>query len=314
MTNRITKDLKRFVAENYNNCVICAYKFRESDTAIMGYDETDNPMWVCEKCSSKLKEIAASRYFFERPYQVPESHSILWRYMDFAKYVSLLSNSALHFTRTDCFSDPYEGAKGIRKNKEKWDTFYRETFRHALNHLPPGCEKKSPEDIEENVNRLINELESGGKARRLSTYVNCWHENEHESEAMWKLYSSYFENAVAVKTTYGRLYRACGRDPSIKIGRVQYVDLETQFADINGAFWRKRKAFQHEREVRAILMDRDCPDPGKNIKVDLNVLIEDIYVSPIAPKWFIDVVNDINTKYGLEVRIQTSLMIQEPFF
>ena len=35
--------------------------------------------------------------------------AILWKYLDFTKFVSLLDKSALHFARTDKLSDPYEG-------------------------------------------------------------------------------------------------------------------------------------------------------------------------------------------------------------
>ena len=34
--------------------------------------------------------------------------------MDFAKYVSLLSTSALYFARADTFNDTFEGAKGLK--------------------------------------------------------------------------------------------------------------------------------------------------------------------------------------------------------
>lgn len=33
----------------------------------------------------------------------------LWRYMDFSKFVSMLQQKALWFTRLDQFPDPYEG-------------------------------------------------------------------------------------------------------------------------------------------------------------------------------------------------------------
>jgi len=35
-------------------------------------------------------------------------HSRLWRYLDFTKFVALLEDSALWFSRTDCLSDPFD--------------------------------------------------------------------------------------------------------------------------------------------------------------------------------------------------------------
>jgi len=45
----------------------------------------------------------------------------IWRYMNFAKYVSFLEESALHFGRSDKFEDPLEGSfplYNVRKRQE----------------------------------------------------------------------------------------------------------------------------------------------------------------------------------------------------
>ena len=40
----------------------------------------------------------------------PSSDAILWRYMDFTKFVSLLEKQALFFPRADKLGDPFEGS------------------------------------------------------------------------------------------------------------------------------------------------------------------------------------------------------------
>lgn len=40
----------------------------------------------------------------------PSDDAVLWRYMDFTKFVSLLEKSALFFARADKLGDPFEGA------------------------------------------------------------------------------------------------------------------------------------------------------------------------------------------------------------
>lgn len=40
--------------------------------------------------------------------------------MDLAKFLSLLDESSLYFTRIDHFNDPYEGALGVATNEEAW--------------------------------------------------------------------------------------------------------------------------------------------------------------------------------------------------
>jgi hypothetical protein len=131
---------------------------------------------------------------------------------------------------------------------------------------------------------------------------------------MWRLYSSYLPNAIAVRTSFGGLYRALGRNPSIKIGRVRYLDMNKHYAGINDAFWRKRTSFQHEREVRAIVTDYQSPEVGKLISCDTEILVEQIFVSPEAPSWLVDVVNDVNQKFGIKIAVSESGLLEEPFF
>jgi hypothetical protein len=235
--------------------------------------------------------------------------------MDFTKYVSLLCTSGLYFARADTLEDRFEGAKGLKKNKLKWDQHYLSFFKEAIKNPPEGHEWDQPEEVaEREAQRLLKDLESGGEAHRKRVFISCWHENENESEAMWRLYSSFLGNAVAVRTTYKSLYLSLGRNPSIDIGRVKYIDFKKSYAGVNDSFWRKRKSFEHEKEVRALLHDHEHELTGKVIACDLSVLVEEVFVSPTAPKWFVNLVNDINKKYGLNIEVSPSELNEEPFF
>jgi len=44
------------------------------------------------------------------------------------------------------------------------------------------------------------------KKLRDELYVSCWHSNQHESAAMWALYSR--TSGIAIRTTAGRFVRA----------------------------------------------------------------------------------------------------------
>ncbi|WP_198407569.1 hypothetical protein [Pseudomonas syringae] len=315
MTKRFTLELRRLKHESHGNCVSCNYPFTAGDTSHLGYGFDDTPLYVCNGCKDQLKETAVRNVFSQRPYAVPEPSSRLWRYMDFTKYVSLLSSRGLYFTRTDCFEDIFEGAKGLKKRKDGWDSHYLEFFRSAIRNPPEKvkCEL-SDIDIEEQAQKLLRDLEVGGENHKRRTFVSCWHESEHESEAMWRLYSTFLANAVAVRTSYQSLYISLDRDPLIAIGRIKYIDLKNSYAGVNDAFWRKRKSFEHEREVRALLSDYDTQDLGKIVKCNLEILIEEVLVSPKAPDWFIHLVNDVNEKFGLKVKVSPSELNEVPFF
>lgn len=315
MTHRLTEELRRLVHENHDICTTCGYEFKEGDTSHLGYDKEDEPRYLCDSCSSELKEIAVRHYFTPHPYETPDNESRLWRYMDFTKYVSMLSTSSLYFARADVFDDIFEGAKGVITNKQMWDEHYLSFFRQTMKSPPDGVEwNLSKEHIEKEAQRLLNEMNSNGAYMREQVYISCWHENEHESEAMWRLYSSYLDNAIAIRTTYSSLYNSLGRDPSISIGRVKYIDFNKSYAGPNESFWRKRKSFEHEREVRAMLYDFQSEGIGKSLNCDLPSLIEEVVVSPTAPHWFVDVMNDINDKFNINIIVKQSKLNDVPFY
>jgi hypothetical protein len=84
---------------------------------------------------------------------------------------------------------------------------------------------------------------------------------------MWRLYTQT-QDAVAIRSSYQRLV-SCLPDEAL-IGLVHYVDFEeTTIAMTNrlAPFAMKRKSFEHEREVRAVIIE--CPfwDGGDNYSV-----------------------------------------------
>ena len=104
------------------------------------------------------------------------------------------------------------------------------------------------------------------------------------------------------------------KNPGIKIGKVKYIDYSKRFSSINGAYWYKRKSFEYEQEVRAIIQDKDTSGGGIEKEIDLEKLISAIYISPYAPKWFGDVVIDIVEKYELHKPVYQSGMTKHPFY
>lgn len=131
---------------------------------------------------------------------------------------------------------------------------------------------------------------------------------------MWKLYSTNVKNALAIQTTYQQLYEALGKDPSIQIGKVQYVDFTKRFSAVNGAYWYKRKSFEYEQEVRAVVKVQKVNDSGIEKDIDIEKLIAAIYISPYAPRWFEDVVDNVVKKYELDKPIFHSEMAAIPFY
>lgn len=226
----------------------------------------------------------------------------IWRYIDFTKFVSLLDLRALYFPRSDLLGDPFEGAMP------------RDYFRFYS--LLYGTPPITPQGMQE-LSQLRQE-------RRKRVYINCWHMNERESFAMWNLYVRSNE-AIAIQSTY-QLLRTCL--PSlIYAGSVQYIDYALDFVpedDLLRPFMYKRKSFEHERELRAVIDVEDDDEAtwvvhtvgsiGRTVPVRLEDLVERIYVAPTSPSWFADLANSVMSKYGLDKPVVMSSLDEKPVF
>ena len=93
--------------------------------------------------------------------------------MDVGRFLTLIYEKKLYFARLKELGDPWEGV---------W------TRPASVQMLA-----RDPETKRQTIERF-----------NPCALISCWHENERESVAMWKLYVSGREG-VALKTTVGRL-------------------------------------------------------------------------------------------------------------
>src|SRR6266849_8959439 len=105
ITNRWTLELGRLQRDSHDSCCLCDKKFFEGDTVHAGYAQDGRPLYVGGCCQSQLIETAARIHWKPRAYELPKPGAFLWRYMDFAKFVTLLRDKALYFSRADCLGD-----------------------------------------------------------------------------------------------------------------------------------------------------------------------------------------------------------------
>lgn len=233
----------------------------------------------------------------------------LWRYMDLAKFISMLKSSTLYFSSPKYFEDIFEGAYGLLKNRQAWDDFYLSYARTAIITAPDNCwHKIEKKKLEENAKSIVEQI----SCSRQGIFINCWHHSEFESEAMWKIYATNVKNAIAIQTTYRELKQQVGERVTIK--PVRYVDYSNQFIGPNEEYWCKRKSFEYEKEVRAVIHDFDsAKQTGIPVKVNLNEMIKNIYVSPYAPDWFREIVVDVVERYGYMFKVSMSSMAELPF-
>lgn len=159
-----------------------------------------------------------------------------------------------------------------------------------------------------------------------SHLINCWHLSEFESDAMWKLYSGN-DCGIAIQSTIQRFQGSFQKtDERVWIGLVEYEDFNTwqpknkhfntDTPNILQTFFLKRKGFEHENEIRAIIdksyKKHKC-EIGIPVKVDLNELIENIYISPTSGDWFKQLVENVTKKCNFEFNIKKSDLGIKPY-
>lgn len=252
-------------------------------------------------------------------FKPPEDENvIIWKYMPFHQYVCLLQNKALYFSRADKLNDPFEGSITNLNIKQR---------RSLLKGLSEDHMNGWSEFIKCNVRNTI---------------LSCWHMNNIESFAMWKIYLNHNEG-LAIKSTYKNLKDSFQKfdgvakgvggvlnsevERVVMIGTVSYIDYETGIIPANNVFWpfvHKRKYFEYERELRAlshetpstnrkINIDQTCfPDGGDYVPCDLSKLVTEVIVSPYMEEWYASMVDKVTKQYGQAFSVRHSSMAKKP--
>lgn len=235
-------------------------------------------------------------YSKHKTFKTPPDTCVIWRYMSFAKFTSLIATESLYFSRLDQHSDEKEGLVST-----------------------------NPENIEHR------------KYIRFSKYINCWHINNNESDAMWKIYSPAGEN-VAIKSTVGALKKSLKGGIPVYIGRINYEEGEIPGDNLYWPVVFKRKPFKHEEELRLCVSSPDNNNPpnltqlkkelmllgvndpsdmkllkgfgpkGILVSVDMSQLLKEVLICPSAKQYLIESVDYILKKKGLHLRAGNSIL------
>lgn len=237
--------------------------------------------------------------------QPKDNECRLWRYMDFTKFVWMIANGSLFFCRADGLEDPYEGS-----------------YSKANAAMRPFVYKDLPSELRD---KILKDTSEFIKWNREWTYVNCWHCNEHESAAMWRLYAIN-DGAVAIVTSYQKLKDALPED--VYLGLIKYIDYESEWMPEGNTFYpimHKRKSYEHEKEVRAVIqrlpigekmieVGKHNTQPGVSVPVVLDNLIVNIFVAPTAPTWLFDLVTAVSVRYNVSAPVKKSDLFSAPVF
>lgn len=251
--------------------------------------------------------------------------------------MNLLVTDTLHFHVASGFEDDFEGTvpEAVRDAMEEEYTAAAEEGNFPANGL-------------EEHKKLVGVL-------RDITYLSCWHDKGYESAAMWSKYGNE-DGAVAIESSVGNLRDALtSTEHQVYIGKVGYTifnednrgededdlsdvgpeELNPKFlltnedSNIFSPFLYKRKSFDYEDEIRAIIQKpsyaesedeegalpiRIQTDDGwKHLKEETNPdrkgvdphilvsqLIDRIHVAPGSRNWILETIQEaVKAKEGL---------------
>jgi hypothetical protein len=237
----------------------------------------------------------------QRYEELPDASTPIWRYLDLPKFLALLRTRALYLCRADLFGDPFEGSfteGSLREHEQEFSSKFPDNLVTMTQWIP--CR----------------------------SFVSCWHVAEFESAALWKIYASS-QGSVAIRSSVGTLKNLFPEKDDRRgdflvcqaVRLVQYIDYRNEHPylnDLMGPLCYKRRAFSYEQEIRVILQElptvqaRNRPngraiavgpppeEKGKEVQVDLETLLDAVYVAPSSPRWLRDAVEETMNRFELQ--------------
>lgn len=265
----------------------------------------------------------------------------VFRYMDLAKFLSLIHQKSIFFARASSYEDSLEGMP--TDLDEFLGSDMAELLDVALNSSWPSM---SPDTSEEGIrkkkelaekaklnyeNRTIKTIFGLQKASEFTDYssvqkavsnwvdVSCWHTDasDVESMAMWKIYGGG-SASVCVESTVGEVIRSMDIAPEFNIyaGVVSYIDYKNDHVGVDDPlkfFFNKSQYYAFEKELRFVLhstltkdLNATRDELGTSVGVDPRVLIKGVMVSPAASKWFFDLIELVMKDSGYSVPVSRS--------
>jgi hypothetical protein len=250
-------------------------------------------------------------YVEHERYTTPSDTNKIWRYIDFTQFVYMLEYKALFFPSIAILrgQDPYEGS------------FYN--FIHPK--LRPIFQRDSNAENIVNAQNIVKTFDSELCSQ---SYVNCWHINNGESAALWKLYPKSNEG-IAIVSTVARFKKAItNTQEKVYLLKIVYGDKKKLSTPVHKSgrsmyiidlIIYKRACFRHENEIRAFVYHKDLSsssitnNDGLLVdKVDLNKLVQKIIVGPESPSWLCDLVKKVCQTYGYDFKVTRSDLFKAP--
>lgn len=247
----------------------------------------------------------------------------IFRYIEIEKLILLLTENAFPLSRMTLFNDPYEGSspkRFIEIEKQRMKTFIGD---------------KKPKDYRENKDAFVKNSMNLEYNWRKNYFISCWHANNYESEAMWRLYSNYHKG-IAIQTDLNTLINEFPNEydnkeykSKIRVAEIKYIDFNNPDQSLYKPVFvetslLKRKAFDFEKEIRVFThlgcgwgnekkgIEPEIEEDYILLDVDLKNIIKEIIIAPDSPEWYRKIILSIINKYDFHFDVESSSLTEKP--
>lgn len=259
----------------------------------------------------------------------------LWHYFTLSKFMRFLQTSEVWFSRPQFFDDPHEFSsdeasqrsliewrlnsfadeynRAVRTNREKYLATVSD-LAAPLDKSEDGLIVQQERKLSEFPEALLSSLRADLKSWQESYFISCWRLSDVDSVAIWNQYADLSEG-VAISVPHDALQRALKANGDVRFSVVNYVDLSSSSDPQHmPPFMYKDVRYSAEEEARFYFQARTTDDGlrGIGLKIDVQSLVDRIYVAPNAAQWFKDVVTNLVQQYGLDAEIVDSPLGQIP--
>jgi hypothetical protein len=244
----------------------------------------------------------------------PHGSNVIWRYMGLEKFLDMLENQVLRFTKAGNLSDNRE----LRLPYERMEALYWETIK----------ENSETERVNASTHQwqVVDSIKGKAEVLRARTYLSCWTITPNESYALWKIYLGGSRAGVAIRTTVAALQKSVSERNQHKISyaKIRYLDnVNPNNMEDSHFIFQKSTHYDYEKELRLAIDYK--PDPGNqplmerfinegiivtnsiSVAVDINTLIREIYLSPFVigsfRETFEQIVRKIRPDLEAEVKV-----------
>ncbi len=267
----------------------------------------------------------------------------LTRYMSLAKFLDLIRRKRIYFAALQHLGDRHEGGStalnmlhdtGVLDALKRFATYDLTLSLSADLSVDERArleaERAASRAKRHTINTAFGKFDVIDKNRyrevmlgqRAWLDVSCWHRNQDESLAMWKVYGGGGES-VCVISSVGALASSLlpPIDARVHVLPVHYIDHRNEHFQSDhqlAAAIHKQKPYSYENEIRAIVVRGSVDilsvrkETGSYIDIQPTKLIQAVRLSPSAPTWFRELIE--HETASLQIPIHHSELDHDPIF